>query len=41
MEKMIFPYGFELLENKRVFAFPAVNVSIKKENSKNEFFFWF
>ncbi|MDD5750810.1 MAG: hypothetical protein PHU56_04205, partial [Candidatus Pacebacteria bacterium] len=39
MEKLIFPYGFELLENKRVFAFPAVNISIKKENSKNEFSF--
>jgi len=39
MEKQIFPYGFELLESKRVFAFPAVNVSIKKENSKNEFSF--
>ena len=41
MEKYIFPYGFELLENKRVFAFPAVNITLQKENSenKNEFSF--
>ena len=39
MEKQIFPYGFELLESKRIFAFPSVNISIKKENSKNEFSF--
>ncbi len=39
MEKYIFPYGFELLENRRVFAFPAVNITLRKENSKNEFSF--
>lgn len=39
MEKYIFPYGFELLENRRVFAFPAVDITLRKENSKNEFSF--
>ncbi len=39
MEKQIFPYGLELLENKRVFAFPALTVTLKKENSLNEFSF--
>lgn len=27
------------LENRRVFAFPSVNITIKKESSKNEFSF--
>ena len=39
MEKQIFPYGFELLENKRVIAFPAITITLKKENSLNEFSF--
>jgi len=39
MEKYLFPYGFELLGNKRVFAFPAVNITLQKENAKNEFSF--
>jgi len=39
MEKQIFPYGFELLENKRVIAFPAITIILKKENSLNEFSF--
>ncbi|OIO48934.1 hypothetical protein COX74_01080 [bacterium (Candidatus Gribaldobacteria) CG_4_10_14_0_2_um_filter_41_16] len=39
MEKLIFPYGFELLENRRVFAFPAITITLKKENSPKEFSF--
>ncbi|MFH0740101.1 MAG: hypothetical protein V1819_03365 [bacterium] len=39
MEKQIFPYGFELLENKRMIAFPAITITLKKENSLNEFSF--
>lgn len=39
MEKLILPYAFELLENKRVFAYPAINIGLKKLNSKNEFSF--
>ncbi len=39
MEKFIFPYAFELLENRRVFAYPAINIGLKKLNSKDEFSF--
>ncbi|MDD5738370.1 MAG: hypothetical protein PHY72_00370 [Candidatus Pacebacteria bacterium] len=39
MEKQIFPYGFELLENKRVIAFPAITITLKKENSLDGFSF--
>lgn len=39
MEKLIFPYAFELLESKRVFSYPAINIGLKKLNSKDEFSF--
>ncbi|MBM4177538.1 hypothetical protein FJ208_01935 [Candidatus Gribaldobacteria bacterium] len=39
MSKFIFPYSFELLENRKIFAYPTVNITLKKLTSKNEFSF--
>jgi len=40
MKKYIFPYGFRLsLKDKRIISFPAVNVSLLKINSEEEFSF--
>ncbi len=39
MEKLIFPYALELREGRRIFAYPAINIILKKLTSKNEFSF--
>lgn len=40
MKKYIFPYGFRFyFEKKKVFAFPAIELSLSKENSQKEFSF--
>lgn len=40
MKEYIFPYGFKLfLEGGEVITFPAINLSLSKENSQEEFSF--
>lgn len=40
MKKYIFPYGFKLsLERGKVSTFPAINISLFKKNSNEEFSF--
>jgi hypothetical protein len=40
MRKYIFPYGFELsFENGKISTYPAINVSLFKKNSDEEFSF--
>jgi len=40
MKKYIFPYGFRLsLKDNKIISFPAVNVSLRKRNSEEEFSF--